>query len=163
MGITLYWLHSFEVMVPWKEVWGFGSTHLEEMQFDQCHNSAGSSFLCTSTLKLFWKNWEPQNIHFFHTSDEFVKISNKLAAPFVTIWAQFFNPLPGDIIYGCPSYQSWSKAAKQAGRREKKKLTLLLRSHKSWLPNRQTKLSRLLNTVQSFFLYPVKIKSTSRV
>ena len=135
------------------------------MRIDPCRHS-GSTLLCTSTLKENLKiklileklrdtSEAVQNMHFFHTFDEVIKMSNKLAPPICHHLSPIFQPSPpkksGDVIYGWPSYQSWSKAAKQAGRREKKKLTLLLRSHKSWLPNRQTKLSRLLNTVQSLF------------
>ena len=67
-----------------------------------CRNSAGSRLLCTSTLKENLKikiNLEKlrapseaaENIHFFHTSDEFVKIS----AP---ICHHFFNPLPPKVV-----------------------------------------------------------------
>ena len=75
------------------------------MQLDQCHNSAGSRLLCTSTLKENLKikiNLEKlrapseaaENIHFFHTSNEFVKISNKLAPPICHHLSPIFQPSP---------------------------------------------------------------------
>ena len=74
------------------------------MRIDPCRHS-GSTLLCTSTLKENLKiklileklrdtSEAVQNMHFFHTFDEVIKMSNKLAPPICHHLSPIFQPSP---------------------------------------------------------------------
>ena len=105
------------------------------MQLDQCRNSVGSRLLCTSTLKENLKikidleklrapSEAADNIHLFHTSDEFVKISNKLAAPICHHLTPIFQPSPPQKWWRhlwmalIPKLEQSSEASRQKGEKK---------------------------------------------